>query len=96
MVVTWKVLQIDCYPTSLGQTNVVSTVHWECVGVDGDHTGRIYSSTGVSMDEHSTFTPFDQLTEEEVLGWVWGAGVGNVNSGNNTGWFFFSRCGSNG
>lgn len=67
---TWGIAQMDAYPEYEGQTDVVFTVHWTLTGVDGDHTGYVYGSVGVTLDEGSAFTPYDQLTEAQVIGWV--------------------------
>lgn len=77
--ITWKVTQLDCYPLAQGQTTVVFTVHWECVGVDTQndvlYTGRVYSTCGVQYVEGEPYTPYTQLTESQVLDWIWNAGV---------------------
>lgn len=67
---TWSVSQMDCYPTYEGETDVVFTVHWLLVGYDGDYTASVYGSCGVTLDEGSTFTPYADLTQEQVIGWV--------------------------
>lgn len=67
---TWSIAQLDCYPEHEGQTDVVFTAHWLLTGVDGDHTGSVYGSVGVTLDSGSAFTPYDQLTEAQVVGWV--------------------------
>ena len=72
--ITWTVTAMDCYPQEAGNTDVVFTVHWTCSGVQGDYNGSVYSTTGVPAPEGS-FTPYDQLTQEQVLGWVWANGV---------------------
>ena len=68
---TWKVVQIDAYPEYEGQDTVVFGVHWTLSGDDGEgHTGYVYGSQGVSLDLTDGFTPFEDLTEAQVLGWV--------------------------
>lgn len=70
---TWKVAQIDAYPEYEGQDVVVFGVHWTLTGDDGEgHTGHVYGSHNVSLDLTDGFTPFDDLTEAQVLGWVHG------------------------
>ena len=46
----------------------VTTAHWRCTAQDGDFSGTVYGSCGFSGDLN---TPYDQLTQEQVLGWVW-------------------------
>jgi hypothetical protein len=71
---TWSVTAMDCYPQADGQTDVVFTVHWTLSGTDGTYNGSVYSTCSVPAPE-GTFTPYDQLTQEQVLGWIWANGV---------------------
>ena len=72
---TWIVEAIDCYPTAEGQTDVAFNVHWRCNGTDGTYTSTIYSTCSVTYVAGSPFTPFAQLTQDQVLGWIWTSGV---------------------
>ena len=71
---TWGVVQMDAYPEYEGETDVVFTVHWNLTGTETvsgtTYTGYVYGSVGVSLDEGSTFTPYADLTEAQVVGWV--------------------------
>ena len=67
---TWAVIQMDCYPELDGDTDVVFTVHWTLPGTDGDYTGSVYGSQAVALDPTAPFTPYDDLTEAQVIGWV--------------------------
>ena len=77
--ITWKVTNLDCYPTYQQNTDVVFTVHWDCLGnivvATGSLSGsvynsRLYGTTGVQYHSGSAFIPYDQLTENVVLGWT--------------------------
>ena len=77
--ITWKVTNLDCYPTYDAETDVVFTVHWDCLGnmtvATGSLSGsvynsRLYGTTGVTYHSGSNFTPYNQLTEPQVLSWV--------------------------
>lgn len=77
--ITWKVTNLDCYPTYQQNTDVVFTVHWDCLGNIVVATGslsssvynsRLYGTTGVQYHSGSSFIPYDQLTENVVLGWT--------------------------
>ena len=72
---TWIVEAIDCYPQAEGQTDVAFTIHWRCNATDGTHNATIYSTCGVTYVAGSPFTPYAQLTQQQVLGWIWGGGV---------------------
>ena len=67
---TWAIVQMDAYPEFDGNTDVVFTVHWTLNGTDGEHTGSVYGSSAVLLNEGGTFTPFANLTEAQVIGWV--------------------------
>lgn len=73
--ITWKVGTMECYPQYEQNTDVVFTVHWDCLGAETvnniTYNGRVYGSTGVTYHSGSEFTPYDQLSESQVLGWVW-------------------------
>jgi hypothetical protein len=77
MEIKWKISSLDCYPEFSGQANVVSTAHWMCTGSDGEFTGSVYSTCSFQVPEGdiSGFTPFDKLTEQQVLQWIWASGV---------------------
>jgi len=70
VVNTWSVAQLDAYPEYEGGTDVVFTVHWTLNGTDGTYNGSVYGSSGVMFTEGSTFTPYADLTEAQVIGWV--------------------------
>ena len=66
---------MDAYPEYEGEPDVVFTVHWTLSGTDGTYTGSSYGSVGITLTEGSTFTPYADLTLDQVLGWVWTNGV---------------------
>jgi hypothetical protein len=67
---TWSVLSMDCYPEYEGETDVVFTCHWVLSGTDGTYNGGVYGSVGVTLDPDAPFTPYADLTEAQVIGWV--------------------------
>ena len=71
----WNVVQMNAYPDVDGEKDVVFTVHWTLTGTDGTYTGSSYGSVGVTVDSSAPFTPYPELTQEQVLGWVWANGV---------------------
>jgi len=73
-IYTWSVTAMDCYPQSEGETDVVFTVHWTCAGTDGVYSSSVYATCSVPAPTGS-FTPYADLTQEQVLGWIWSSGV---------------------
>lgn len=77
--ITWTVTQMDCYPQAEGQTDVVFTVHWTCSGTQTangtEYTGSVYSTCAVTYQAGTPYTPYANLTQNQVLGWIWASGV---------------------
>jgi hypothetical protein len=75
----WQVSSMECRVQEDGMADVVYLVHWRCSAteVDGDKTysGSVYSSCALPAPDAADFTPYDQLTKDQVLGWVWANGV---------------------
>jgi hypothetical protein len=67
---TWVISQLEAYPTHEGQTDVVFTVHWRRQATDGTHNADIYGSQSITFNPADTFTPYAQLTQAEVEGWL--------------------------
>lgn len=72
--ITWVIEWMQCKPTEGSYTDVVITAGWRCTGVQDTYTATSYGSAGFPMPE-GTFTPYDQLTQDQVLGWCWANGV---------------------
>ena len=50
----------------------VFTVHWRVSASDGDYSASSYGTAGFTPDPDSEdFTDYDDLTEADVLAWVW-------------------------
>lgn len=60
----WQVIQMD----RLTSDGFVVTVHYTVNAVDGDYTASTYGTVGYT--EEGAFTPYSQLTEAVVVGWV--------------------------
>ena len=65
MTTTWTISQLD-RNTSNG---FVTCAHWQATAVDGEHTASIYSTC--SWADGTVNTPYENLTPETVLAWVW-------------------------
>lgn len=71
----WTVTAMNCYPQADGETDVVFTVHWTCAGTDGTYSSSVYNTQAVTYTAGSPYTPYADLTQDQVLGWIWAAGV---------------------
>jgi len=68
-----NVNQMSCYPGHGGETDVVFSVLWTMSGTDGTYNGSFSASTELTYKGGPDFTPYDQLTQDQVLGWVMNA-----------------------
>jgi hypothetical protein len=53
-----------------GQTDVVVNAIWQVTGVDGEHTASIGGNSQFTLEQGASFTPYSQLTEAQVIGWI--------------------------
>jgi hypothetical protein len=52
----------------------VLTAHWRATAQDGDFTASGYGTAGFTPDPTApNFVPYADLTEADVLAWVWGS-----------------------
>ncbi len=73
----WNCRTVDCYPTDQSYTDVVYNVHWIVTGTSDqkDSEGNFYTATNigtqtVSTSDLSSFTPFADLTNADVVAWT--------------------------
>lgn len=64
MAITWSITKLDRELSDGLVTNVV----WRCTVTDEDQS--VSTSGSVGLERGSTFTPYEELTEEQVLSWV--------------------------
>lgn len=66
----WAVSALDCYPEYEGHEDVVFVCHWRLDGTDGEYTAGVYGTVGLTLDPEAPYTPYADLTEAQVIGWV--------------------------
>ena len=76
--ITWEIQWMKVRPVEGSMTDVVVEAGWICNGAqNGDNT--IYTASCYGSVEFQApsenFTPYNQLTENQVLGWCWSSGV---------------------
>lgn len=66
---TWTIATLE---RKLSDGGVV-VAHWRVSEVDGEFSASAYGTCGFTYDPTDpSFVPYDNLTESDVLGWVWG------------------------
>ena len=71
---------MSAHPQAEGQTDVVFSVSWACSGVEGYYNARICGDCLVTYTQGSPYTPYANLTQEQVLDWVWASGVDKADT----------------
>lgn len=66
MTITWKINNLE----RKSSNGLVTTVHWSATAVDGDFSASIYNTQ--ALERGASFVNYDTLTEETVLGWLFG------------------------
>ena len=76
-VYTWTITAMDCSTTETNPDTVI-TAHWTCAGTctesEKTYNASVYSTCSFAPPE-GAFTPYADLTQEQVLGWCWANGV---------------------
>ena len=75
ITLNWIIERLLVKPTEGSLTDVVITADWRCNGTDGTYSGTCYGSSSFAPPSGSGFTPYEDLTQEQVLGWCFGNGV---------------------
>ena len=66
MNITWTINNLD-RETADG---LVTTIHWGACATDGDYSASIVNTQ--QLERGDSFVNYDTLTEETVLGWLFG------------------------
>ena len=74
ITLSWIIERLFVKPTEGSLTDVVITADWRCNGTDETYSGTCYGSCSFQPPSGS-FTPYDDLTQEQVLGWCFANGV---------------------
>ena len=74
MTILWIIERLLVRPTEGSLTDVVITADWRCNGTDETYSGTCYGSCSFQPPT-GEFTPYEDLTEQQVLNWCYENGV---------------------
>jgi hypothetical protein len=74
MTILWLIERLLVKPTEGTLTDVVITADWRCNGTQDQYSGTCYGSCSFQPPT-GEFTPYEDLTQEQVLGWCYSNGV---------------------
>lgn len=75
---TWSITSVQKADTG-DLSGVIIQTRWSCTGTDENgHTGTFHGATPFDINavDPTNFTPFDELTEQQVLSWIQGVVIG--------------------
>ena len=74
MTILWLIERLLTKPVDGSNTDVVITADWRCNGSQDGYSGTCYGSCSFAPPSGS-FTPYADLTEQQVLDWCYANGV---------------------
>ena len=79
---TWSITSMSTLPQVNGFTDVVVTAQWLCVGINGQTTANFDGICKFTISPNDpNYTPYNQLTEQKTLEWVFNSlGENGVSS----------------
>lgn len=81
-MISWKIENVIVKPSEGAYSDVVVTANWRCSATDSGYESSQSGVAGFVLAENN-FIPYESLTEQDVLGWVWSSGLdkGEVEAG---------------
>jgi len=70
MATTYTTIINSMYTVSTPDPDYVVNVLFTVTGTDGTNTASIDGNCQFTSDQESVFIPYDELTEEIVIGWI--------------------------
>jgi len=74
ITLSWIIERLLVKPTEGSNIDVVITADWRCNGTDETYSGTCYGSCSFQPPS-GEFTPYEDLTQEQVLNWCYANGV---------------------
>ena len=76
--IEWIIEWMQTTPTTANPPETVITAGWRCNGAQTansvDYTGTAYGTASFTYTSGEPFTPYANLTQDQVLGWCWTSG----------------------
>jgi hypothetical protein len=79
----WIIKNMNTKLSDDGLVNVVVSVNWEIIGKttvnDKEYVSAYSGTVGMALPGEQ-FTPYQDLTQEQVLNWVWSRGINKAEA----------------
>ena len=70
VITTWTITKLEVYEQDQGETNVVCIATWNVNATDGFYSANIQGTQSLIYQVGMPFTPYDDLTEPQIIVWV--------------------------
>ena len=69
---TWIISSLDVAPSDDGMIDVIKVAHWRYRITDStdDLTIEVYGAQGFVSPDPASYTPFDSVTEAQLVEWI--------------------------
>ena len=61
---------MECVKNDGDLTDVVIKIHWRYAAIKDEFTTDTYGATSMPLPTGEEFTPYEELTKEQVFGWL--------------------------
>jgi hypothetical protein len=77
MKIEWLIEYMQTTPVSSNPPLYVINCGWRCNGQDEKFSSTVYGTCSFQQkpEENGTYTPYEELTQEQVLNWCWESSV---------------------
>ena len=66
----WNIVSMSTLPQLDGETDVVVSAQWICIGDQSGTKAELGGNAQFTITQGGSFTPYAQLTEAQVMQWV--------------------------
>lgn len=66
----WEIEKLDVQPEKAGLQNIVCRIHWNLIASEDQYTANQNGVTDVCLDENSEFTPYEELSKQQIITWL--------------------------
>lgn len=77
-MINWEIVGTRVVPVNNGQEDIIKVVYWKASRVfinNGKHYLSVKTGSATLPDPTTEFIPFESLSSEQLLNWVWANGV---------------------
>ena len=75
VTINWACEWLQTTPDNADPAKAVLQVGWRCNGTEDTYSGTVYSTCTLPAADPASFVPYADLTQDQVLGWIWANGV---------------------